>query len=288
MTPEDNDKLSLTLLLEYSANLPTSPRIFSRLDKLIQDEDVALDYIASLLKTDPGLSAHILRVTNSAFYGAAVKVTSMEAAISRIGFQELRNILGQIVEHDSFFQALPCYGISATEFSNQSLNVAIAAETLAKRTGTDSDIAYITGLLHAIGKLSIDLYLHKREREFDIPQKAGGMEITQFELARFGISHYRAGAELLKHWQYDGAIWQAIKNLAWPQHAVAFKAPTATLVVAIWIPAQLNGYNSDEPLPTSLKWALNELRISALDLPSIIDECRFEINDRHNQLSMLL
>lgn len=288
MTPQDKEKISLPLLLEVSGSLPASPRVFSRLNKLVQDEDASLDYIASLLKMDPGLSAHILRVTNSAFYGAAVKVTSMETAISRIGFNEVQSILGQIVEQDAFYQALPCYGISATEFSKQCLNVGVASETIARRIGTDADIAYLTGLLHGIGKLSIDLYLTKVDQAFDIPAKAGTMDLSIFEQAKFGMNHYRAGAELLKHWQFQTSIWQSIKNQTTPEHTSTSTTSTATLVLAIWIQSQLHGYDSTTPPSESLKWALKQLRIDAIDLAAIIDECRFEINDRHNQLSMLL
>lgn len=288
MIPKDIAKISLPLLIEVSSSLPATPRVFSRLNQLVQDEDASLDYIASLLKMDPGLSAHILRVTNSAFYGAAIKVTSMETAISRIGFKQIQAILSELVEHDSFYQALPCYGISATQFSNDNLNVGVASETISKRIGTDPDAAYLTGLLHSLGKLCIDLYLAKVDKVFDIPLAAGERILQKFEYELLGLNHYRAGAELLKHWQFEDNIWQAIKNQSSPENTVTFTTATAVLALAIWVPAQLNGYDSQEDLPESVKWALKKLQIDALDVAAIIDECRFEINDRHNMLSMLL
>ena len=48
-------KISIPLLLEYSISLPASPKIFARLSKLIDNDDVGLDYIASIMKMDPSL-----------------------------------------------------------------------------------------------------------------------------------------------------------------------------------------------------------------------------------------
>ena len=74
-------KISIPLLLEYSVSLPASPKIFARLSKLIDNDDVGLDYIASIMKMDPSLISHVLRVANSAYYGGAVKLSDIESAI---------------------------------------------------------------------------------------------------------------------------------------------------------------------------------------------------------------
>ena len=118
MEPDPIEKISLPLLLEFASLLPASPKVFSRLEKLVSDENAALDYIASLVKLDPGISAHILRISNSAYYGSTVQVNNLEAAISRIGFKEVQGVLNTMVEQDCFYQALPCYGITASAYTD--------------------------------------------------------------------------------------------------------------------------------------------------------------------------
>lgn len=288
MSSDPIEKIKLDLLIEYAAILPTSPRIFSRLEQLVSNEDTSLDYISSLVKMDPGLSAQVLRVTNSAAYAGTIKVNEIGTAISRIGFNELRSILKSVLEKECFYQAVPAYGISATEFADKSVDVAIISETIAKRCGFDINAPYITGLLHQIGKLAINLYLERRDQMFDISAQVGERSLIETELELLGMSHYRIGAELLSNWQFEPSCWLPIKNQNSPLHAQSHQRATSILSLAIWISDQSGGYDPDKPKPELVKHSLKELGIDILDLPTLLDDTRFEINDRKNMLAMLL
>ncbi len=144
MSNEDT-QISIPLLLEFSSQLPAATRIFARLSKLIENEDTGLDYVASIVKMDPSLAAHILRVTNSAYYGSAIKLNDIESAIARIGFNEVHKVLSVVIAHDSFYQALPVYGVTATEYAVECIAVAVASEIIAKRAGADMNAPYNYG-----------------------------------------------------------------------------------------------------------------------------------------------
>ncbi len=281
-------KINLELLFEYASSLPTSPRIFARLDQLLRNEDASLDYISSLVKMDPGLSAQVIRVTNSAAYAGTIKVNEIGTAISRIGFNELRSILKNVVENEAFYQAVPTYGETATEFADRSLDVAIISEVIAKRCGFDLNAPYLTGLLHQIGKLAINLYLERMDAVFDITEHSEERPLNTVEQELLGMSHFRVGGELLNHWQFETRIWQPIKNQNSPLHAQSQVRETSILSLAIWFSDQLGGFDSENPTPEHIKRACKELGFDALDLPSLLDDSRFEINDRKNQLAMLL
>ena len=281
-------KISISLLLEHSLNLPASPRIFARLSKLIQDEDIGLDYIASLVKMDPGLASHILRVTNSAYYGGAVKLSDIESAIARIGFNEVHKVLSVVVAHDSFYQALPTYGITATENADECIAVAVASEIIAKRVGRDLNGPYITGLLHAIGKLAINLYLERIELKVDLSSPKYEGSIYEIEEAVLDITNWRAGHELLQHWQFDPEIWEPIRQQHSPQHASTFVDQTAILTLALWLAEQLADWDANAAQPENVQWAMKTLHLDALDLAPLFDDFRMEFNDRQNLFSMLV
>lgn len=285
---QEIEKINLELLFEYASTLPVSPRIFARLDQLVGNDDTSLDYISSLVRMDPGLAAQVLRVTNSAFYGGPVKINEISTAISRIGFNELRNILKKIVEHESFFQALPAYGLTATEYTDHSIDIAIISEVVSKRVGFDSTAPYNTGLLHEIGQLAINIYLERLDKMVDLTEAAGDEPLIEFEKRVLGMSHYRVGAELLNHWQFEASTWQPIRNLGHPGHAPAQPNATAILTLSIWLSEQFGEYDPDGTFPDHIKSALRTLGIDALDVASLLDESRFEINDRRNMLAMLL
>lgn len=288
MSNNSIEKINLELLIEYSASLPTSPRIYARLDQLLANEDASLDYISSLVRMDPGLSAQVLRVTNSAAYAGTLKVNEIGTAISRIGFNELRSILKMVVDKEAFYQALPAYDETATAFADRSLDVGIISEAIAKRCGFDTNAPYISGLLHQVGKLAINLYLERLDKLFDITEHCADRTLLAAEQELLGMTHYRVGAELLSHWQFEQAIWQPIKNQNSPVHAQSQLRGTSILSLAIWFADQLGGFDPDAPTPAHIKRACKELGLDALDLPSLLDDSRFEINDRKNQLAMLL
>lgn len=270
--PEEIRKVSIPLLLEYSDSLPASPKIFARLSKLIGDDDVGLDYISSIMKMDPALTSHVLRVANSAYYGSAIKLSDIESAIGRIGFNEVHKVLSLVIAHDSFYQALPSYGITATEYADECIAVAVACETIAKRLGYDMNAPYIAGLLHAIGKLAINLYLEKLEQTVDLSATKLEGTLYAIEETILGVTSWKAGSELLKHWQFDPEIWQPIRQQNSPINASHFVESTAILTLSHWLALQLSNYDSEAEHPESIRWALKILNLDALDLVSLFDD----------------
>jgi len=288
MAPEKIDKLSIPLLLEFASNLPASPRIYARLSRVVEDEDTALDFVASLVKMDPGLAAQILRVTNSAYFGATLKVNDLETAISRIGFHEVHKVLSMVVTRECFYQALPLYGITATDFCDRSIAVAVASEVAAKRVGLEADGPYIAGLLHDIGKLAISLYVDRMGLEVRLQPPPPEGSWADVEREAFGVTGWRAGYEILRHWQFEPAIWMPIKNQAAPKAAPSFVRGTAVLTLAIWMADQLEARDPLSDLPADVRWALPTLSLPERDAPSLLDAARFEIEDRRNLFSMLI
>ncbi len=286
--PKKIDPISIPLLLEFSTSLPASPRIFTRLSSLVQNEDTGLDYVASIVKMDPGLTAHLLRVTNSAYYGSTVKLTDIESAIARIGLNEVHKVLCVIIAHDSFYQALPSYGVTATEYADECIAVGVASEVLAKRIGIDMSAPYIAGLLHAIGKLAINLYLERLETMVDLQAIAGENSIYDTEMEVLGVTSWQTGFELLRHWQFEPEIWQPVRQQESPTDSDKYHKQTAILTFSIWITRQFSGFDFEDELPPEIQWALPKLGIDPLDVASLIDEARFEFNDRQNLFSMLI
>ena len=281
-------QISVPLLLEFSSNLSASPRIFARLSKLIENEDTGLDYVASIVKMDPSLAAHILRGTNSAYYGSAIKLNDIESAIARIGFNEVHKVLSVVIAHDSFYQALPVYGVTATEYADDCIATAVASEVISMKVGMDINAPYITGLLHGIGKLAINLYIEKLGKSSRLIDTKNREIIYREERNTFGITSLKAGSELLKHWQFESEIWLPIRRQNDPMRATNYIRQTAILTLALWGTDNLGAYDSEATLPKNITWALKELNIDRSDVPSLMDEIRFEFNDRQNLFSMLI
>jgi len=288
MPSEKIEKIQLELMFEYADSLPVSPRVFARLNQVIRSEDTSLDYISSLVMMDPGLAAHILRVTHSAYYGAAIKVHEISSAISRIGFNEVRKIMDSIIEREGFFQAVPAYGLLASEFTDAAVDVALASETLARRVGFEPSTAFVCGLMHNIGQLAISLYHERLGIDIDIPERADTQPLFKFEESQLGIRSSHAGAALLEHWRFEPCIWQPVLNQGHPRFASSHRLGAAILCLAIWIAGRHGESNASSEAREIIAFALAELGLNPLEADKLAEETEREIAEQKGQLEMLL
>lgn len=147
---------------------------------------------------------------------------------------------------------------------------------------------YITGLLYGIGKLAINLYLEKLDKVSQLVATSDREELHRAETAAFGITSLAAGSELLKHWQFEPEIWLPIRQQKMPPRATNYLRQTAILTASLWASENFSSFDFEAQLPANLVWALKALSIDPLDVTSLIDEVRFEFNDRQNLFSMLI
>ncbi len=81
--------MNLSELIENVDNIPPAVQTLPKLQSLLMSEDSSFDEIVELIKIDPSLTAHVLKLSNSAFYGQASHIDDIEEAVGRIGIQEV-------------------------------------------------------------------------------------------------------------------------------------------------------------------------------------------------------
>ena len=130
--------------------LPTIPRVVQQLIAALRDPDVDTRKIGEALSQDPVLSAKVLRLANSAFFGGQRSMASIDAAVALIGIQALNRLIVACGVSSSF-KDIP--GLDLRVFWRDSLIAATAANKLAPRLQADAEEAYTCGLLHGTGHL---------------------------------------------------------------------------------------------------------------------------------------
>lgn len=172
--------------------LPTIPRLVQRLIAALQDPDVDGRKIAEALAQDPVLSAKVLRLANSSFFGGQRSTASIDAAVAMIGTQALSRLIVACGVSQSFAE-IP--GIDLRLFWGDALVAATAAHKLAARLGADAEEAYVCGLLHATGHLILcQAYPEIAKAMFAGFAVVRGAELAAIETDCFGIDHPTAGA----------------------------------------------------------------------------------------------
>ena len=199
--------------------LPTIPRVVQQVAAALQDPDVDARKIAQVLSQDPVLSAKVLRLANSSFFGGQRSMASIDAAVALIGTQALgRLVLAGGVA--SSFGAVP--GIDLPTFWRDSLVTATAAQRLAPRLGAEVEEAYVSGLLHGTGHLILcKTYPDIADFVFTGYAAVRGAELAAIEAENFGIDHPAVGALWVETIGFPQPVADTIRNVAQPLSGAA-------------------------------------------------------------------
>jgi HD-like signal output (HDOD) protein len=194
--------------------LPTIPSVVQQLMAALRDPDVDFRKIGVALSRDPVLSAKVLRVANSSFFGGQRSMASIDAAVGLIGIQALNRL---IVACGISSTLDGIAGIDLRVFWRDASVAATAAHKLAPLLAADAEEAYICGLLHATGHLILcRSYPDIAEAMFTGFAVLRGAELAAIELEAFGIDHPTVGALWAESLGFPQAVADAIGKLAQP------------------------------------------------------------------------
>jgi putative nucleotidyltransferase with HDIG domain len=188
--------------------LPTPPRIYLRLSEAIGSSYSSLDQIAAIVQEDPGLTVKLLQIANSAYFGNAQKVVTPAEAVQMIGLEILRALV-LCIHAFKFYHEKNFKSISAAELWDHSLRTASAAQKLARYENLPAascEEAFVSGLLHDIGKLVLAANADTDYRVVMERSRAEGTPVDQVEWEVFGATHAQIGAYLLGLWGLPEAI----------------------------------------------------------------------------------
>ena len=195
-------------LLARIESLPSLPEVYARLLAEIQSPRSCLRRVAELVARDVGMTAKILQIVNSAFFGLPRRVVNAQDAVALLGLDTLKALVLS-VKIFSQFDARRLRSLNLEALWRHSAQVGVYARTIAlseKLPRTSQDEAFSAGMLHDIGKLVLAQNFPQEYAE----AQNGSRPAAEIEQARFGASHAELGAYLLGLWGIDEAVVEAI------------------------------------------------------------------------------
>lgn len=207
-------------------DLPSLPAIVADLINSIDQGDVDISVLAKKVARDLALTAKTLRLANSALYGLQVKVTTIQQAITYLGFQVTRNLI-TAAAISSHFPETTCEGFDAKLFWRHSIATAACAKVLARLMRVNQDYAFTAGLLHDIGRLALAVCFPQQFQHAIAYRAAHDCTMQEAERAVLGIDHVEAGLMLAHHWNFSDTLRMAIAGHHAPE------APGASALAAI-------------------------------------------------------
>lgn len=229
--------MKLDDLFEKNHLLPTIPKVVQELIDSFGRENIDIGEIARKVSLDQVLSAKVLRLANSSYYGLPRQVGSVDEAIKVMGFNSLRTLV--IASGVSgVFVAMP--GLNRKVFWKKTLLVGNYAKWLARQVNANPEMSFTAGLMHAIGQLLMHITLPKESARIVKAVAAGGRRVV-VEEAEIGVNHCEIGAELARRWNFPEAIQFAIHHYDDPLQSSPFSVLAGLVYIAVFlVDAQLN------------------------------------------------
>lgn len=211
MASLSNETSARETIIRLAQKLPTSPHIFGRLGKLLNDLNSDLEGIVKIVAVDSGLTARVIRLSNSVFFRGDEPVRSLEEAVSRVGFREMHRIVGVATSEQIFQTGLPVYNLTSGEVWENSVVTALAMECLAKVVGEEESEAYTVGLLRPIGKLVLDILIQAEHPGITCPESET-LDLPKWERAWAAITSNEAGSMILEEWKMPPNVVQGLRD----------------------------------------------------------------------------
>ncbi len=200
-------------------HLPPLSITASRLLELVADPDVEIEQLAKVIGQDPGLSARIVGLANSAYFGQTQPVNSVQEAIIRVLGLDTVKALAVSVSIGSVFKTARCAGFDLSVYWFTAIGCATLVRMLANHIPFDErpspDAIYLSGLLHNIGWLVLahgfptELAQLLRQQPLELDQS-----IEELQREQIGIDWIGAGEWLAQRWHLPTAVAQSIASLA--------------------------------------------------------------------------
>jgi putative nucleotidyltransferase with HDIG domain len=212
--------------------LVSPPDICIRIFELMEDDGVSAQELGDVICRDPSLTARLLRIVNSPFYGFSRRIDTVSRAVAVIGSSELYNLVVAAAATTSFSR-IPNFIVNIDTFWRHGVYCGIIARDLARQCRVlHPERLFIAGLLHDIGSLIV--YHREPETIRDLLLSAQGDETTlsRRERAAFGFDHADLGALLLDQWHLPSNLVDAVRHHHEPAGTGKMHLETAILHVA--------------------------------------------------------
>ncbi|MFH0883802.1 MAG: response regulator [bacterium] len=207
---EEEEDVEIMNYLDGVTRLTPMPQIAAQVLAISEDPHSSASQLAEIVQKDPVITANVLKLVNSAYYGYRRSISNIQQAIVVLGFDEVRNVTvaaslsqGLNIEGSRLFQG--------SDFWLHSLATATIAGAIAKRNPkVNADDAFIIGLLHDIGDVILDQHFHMFFEKILDDAEAGGENLSLVERRRLGVDHAEIGGVLARNWFLPVSIEKAI------------------------------------------------------------------------------
>ncbi|MFA6012126.1 MAG: HDOD domain-containing protein [Desulfobacteraceae bacterium] len=199
--------------LNMIKDLPTLPVIALEINRMLANDSTTVDFLSKTIEKDQAIVSKLLKLVNSSFFGVRSKVTTVQEAVVRLGFNSVRNVVVSV----SVFESLVLDNAEDIDFNiedfwTHSLAVAMTSRYLSEESGIqDPDDCFVAGLLHDIGLIIIARFFPDILVKIVRQVKEQNVSIYDAEKEIIPLRHNKIGELIAKKWQLPPAVCDTLK-----------------------------------------------------------------------------
>lgn len=198
-------------------NLPSPPDVYDALQKECASKTTGIPQVARIVARDPALTAKLLQLVNSSFFGVRRAITSIEEAVSMLGIELVKSLLAAVHVFKAD-EAMPPLFHDLWHHCIDTGRYARAIQECEDSGRKNVELAFTAGLLHDTGKLILWRGMEDRYAPLVHEADEDDVKLTALEEDALGTNHGRIGAYLLGLWGLPDAIVEAVAYHHDPQH----------------------------------------------------------------------
>jgi len=266
--------LTLEDIVSKSNDLPTLPAAAIAVIRESESTVGSARTVADLITRDQALSARVLRIANSAYYGMSRQVIDLQESVVLLGMRSVRNLAVIAATYPWMQKPLTGYALEPEAMWAHSFGVGVAAQLIAQKTrAVDPDFAFTAGLLHNVGKVAMSVWLdHKLTSVLNLAQR-DHLAFDEVERKLLGFDHAEVGGFMAENWNLPESLVLPIRYHHRPNEMPKPELSVDVVHVADFLTMSMGfGLGADGLRYNFAVETLSRLRLSSADLDSISTE----------------
>jgi HD-like signal output (HDOD) protein len=220
-------------LVSRSADLVSLPDIFIRLKAVVDDPESSMADVAEVVASDPALTARLLKIANSPYFGFPSQITTVARATSLLGTQQIHDlVLATTVT--AAFSGIPSELISMQDFWSNSIRCGLLCRRLAQECNVlDSERLFVEGLLHDVGHLIMYQGLPEASAAALLESQQQHRPLFLVERELIGFDYAQVGSALMRSWHFPPGLIESVHYQNEPARVMEFPLEVAIMHIAV-------------------------------------------------------
>ena len=271
-------KPDLNRIVSHVRDLPTLPRTVLKITALVNDPQASAKSLASVITDDQVLTARLLRLVNSSFYGFPQRIATVTNAIVLLGFDAIRNLLLTTSIFGVFSQRTRVDSKQLEKYWDHALGCAVGAKLIGNYVKYENEEElFVAGLLHDIGKIVEILFIPEDFENVKEYAQSNKILMITAEENMLGFTHADIGEQLAQRWNLPDKLSTIIAFHHNPVESKLFIKETAIIHFADILCRSLDlGSGGDNNIPKLDETAWNILNIKEKDIRMIMEKMEIE------------